>query len=245
MADGQYAVMGADGERFRLTADGLFLLCRIDGRTAPEELLLAFEEQFDREMAKEDLAGFLDGLADAGAFVEDDRALGAITYLLEQELTWRGGLSDRRAAQDTPDDERRSGQARREQGSVVTQWWDHAVFHLNAGHLEHAVDIFERMADAQPGDVRLRSMARHLRFLLKAEQAGLAEDRRDVTWEVFDAVLSDMLSNGLCPRCDTPFYVELGAQNRCSGCGASFSSWILSTASKTRRSSDALFGEDE
>ena len=245
VGDGQFAVVGDDGaELFRLTGDGVFLLCQLDGRTTPEELLLRFEEEFDREMPRADLAGFLDGLSDAGAFITHDRAAQALDYLLEQNLSWRGALADRRAQSDTPDAERRQG-ARREEGSVVTQWWDHAVFHLNSGHLEHAVEVFERMADAAPGDMRLREIARHLRFLLQAEaQPGLVE-QRDVTWEVFDAVLGDMLTNGVCPRCDTPFFVELGKTNRCSGCGASFSSWVLTHAQGSKRASDGLFGDHE
>ena len=244
---GQYAVLQDDGsELFRLTADGLFLLCQLDGRTTPEDLLLLFEEQFDRDMPPAELAGFLDSLADARLFVEEPRALSALRYLLDQELSWRGALADRRAQGAGSDSERRSGGARREGGSVVTQWWDHAVFHVNAGNLEHAVEVFERMADAAPGDMRLREMASHLRFLLGSEASGAPlVDRRDVTWEVFDAVLGDMLSNGLCPRCSTPFHVELGKVNRCSGCGASFSTWILGHAGKTRRSSDGLFRAHE
>ncbi len=246
--DGQYAVLGEGGvELFRLTADGVFLLAQLDGRTTAEELLLRFEERFDREMAREDLAGFLDGLDAAGAFVTDPQALRALAYLLEQSLGWRGGLADRRAQGSTGElTERRDGEPRRETDSVVTQWWDHAVFHLNAGNLKHAISVFERMADASPGDLRLREMARHLGFILATEhRTDLTEDRRDVTWELFDEVLGDMLTNGLCPRCSTPFHVELGSTNRCSACGASFSSWILGQASRGRRRSDALFGDVE
>jgi len=247
-ADGQYAVLGDGGaELFRLTADGVFLLCQLDGRTSADELLLRFEEAFDREMSREELAGFLDGLEAAGAFVTDPQALRALTYLVDQSLGWRGGLADRRArAADPSQSERRDGTSRRETDSVVTQWWDHAVFHLNAGNLKHAIDVFERMADAAPADLRLREMARHLRFILASEaREELVDERRDVTWELFDEVLGDMLTNGVCPRCSTPFYVELGATNRCSNCGASFSSWILSHATQGRRSSDALFGDHE
>ncbi len=247
-ADGQYAVLGDGGaELFRLTGDGVFLLCQLDGRTSADELLLRFEEAFDREMSREELAGFLDGLDAAGAFVTDPQALRALTYLVDQSLGWRGGLADRRAqAADPKRSERRDGTSRRGTDSVVTQWWDHAVFHLNAGNLKHAIDVFERMADAAPADLRLREMARHLRFILDSEaRQELVDERRDVTWELFDEVLGDMLTNGVCPRCSTPFYVELGATNRCSSCGASFSSWILSHATQGRRSSDALFGDHE
>lgn len=246
--DGQYAVLG-DGEveLFRLTGDGVFLLSQLDGRVSAEELLLRFEERFDREMDREELAGFLDGLDAAGAFVTDPQAVRALTYLVDQSLGWRGGLADRRARMGALErDERRDGDVRRETDSVVTKWWDHAVFHVNAGNLRHAIDVFERMADASPGDMRLREMARHLGFILAAEhRTDLLEDRRDVTWELFDEVLGDMLTNGVCPRCSTPFHVELGCTNRCSSCGASFSSWILSRATKGRRRSDALFGAEE
>ena len=121
---------------------------------------------------------------------------------------------------------------------MVTQWWDHAVFHLNEGNLEHALSVLDRMSEATPYDLRLRETARHVRFVVDAEQSGLDEDRRDVSWEVFDAALADMLSSGVCPRCTTPFQVELGAQNRCSSCGASFSAWILANAPMGRRLGD-------
>ena len=129
---------------------------------------------------------------------------------------------------------------------MVTQWWDHAVFHLNEGNLEHALSVLERMSEATPYDLRLREIARHLGFVVYAESVpDLREDRRDVSWEVFDAALADMLSSGKCPRCSTPFKVELGAQNRCSTCGASFSAWILANAPGGRRLTDDANPEAE
>ncbi len=239
-APGQHAVCDRHGrELFRLTADAVWILCQLDGLTSADDILLRFEEHFDREMDKEDLAGFLDGLADAGCFLDQPRAVGALTYLSEQGVDWRGAIVDRRSSDQSTEENRRAGVTRREEDSVVTQWWDHAVFHLNEGHLEHALSVLERMSEATPYDLRLREIARHLAFVVRAEQVPhLTEDRRDVSWEVFDAALADMLSSGVCPRCTTPFQVELGSQNRCSSCGASFSAWILANAPAGRRLGD-------
>jgi|GEM_PF-2022029 len=237
---GQHVVCDRHGvEMFHLTADGVFILAQLDGLTTAEDVLLRFEERFDREMDKEDLAAFLDGLADAGCFLEVPRAVAALKYLAEQGVDWRGAVMDRRSGDDVPPENRRAGVIRREDESVVTQWWDHAVFHVNEGHLEHALSVLNRMSDATPYDLRLREIAHHLAFVVDAEKVpGLREDRRDVSWEVFDAALADMLSTGRCPRCTTPFKVELGAQNRCSTCGASFSAWILANAPGGRRLTD-------
>ena len=236
---GQHVVCDRDGrELFHLTADGVWILSQLDGLTSADEILLRFEERFDREMDKEDLAAFLDGLADAGCFLEQPRAVAALTYLQEQGIDWRGAVLDRRSDDLPTETNRRAGITRREEDSVVTQWWDHAVFHLNEGNLEHALSVLDRMSEATPYDLRLRETARHVRFVVDAEQSGLDEDRRDVSWEVFDAALADMLSSGVCPRCTTPFQVELGAQNRCSSCGASFSAWILANAPMGRRLGD-------
>ncbi|MCO4770983.1 MAG: PqqD family peptide modification chaperone [Deltaproteobacteria bacterium] len=237
---GQHVVCDRHGvELFHLTADGVWILSQLDGLTSADEILLRFEERFDREMDKADLAAFLDGLGDAGCFLEQPRAVGALVYMQEQGVDWRGAVMDRRSAEDVPEADRRAGIARREEESVVTQWWDHAVFHLNEGHLEHALSVLVRMSDATPYDLRLREIARHLGFVIEAEKVpSLSEDRRDVSWEVFDAALADMLGSGVCPRCSTPFQVELGSQNRCSNCGASFSAWILANAPAGRRLGD-------
>lgn len=239
-APGQHAVCDRHGrELFRLTGDGVFILSQLDGLTSAEDVLLRFEEEFDREMSKEELAGFLDGLADAGCFLEQPRAVEALRYLREQGVDWRGAVADRRSRDDQPSENRRAGIMRREDESTVTQWWDHAVFHLNEGNLEHALDVLEQMSEATPYDLRLRELARHLGFVIDAEKVPhLTEDRRDVSWEVFDAALADMLGSGVCPRCTTPFQVELGGQNRCSSCGASFSAWILANAPAGRRLGD-------
>ncbi len=246
-APGQHVVCDRHGvEMFHLTADGVFILSQLDGLTTAEELLLRFEERFDREMDKEDLAAFLDGLADAGCFLEQPRAVAALTYLQEQGVDWRGAVLDRRSADDVPAPERRAGVVRREDDSTVTQWWDHAVFHLNEGNLEQALSVIQRMSEATPYDLRLREIARHLEFVVYAESVPDAtEDRRDVSWEVFDAALAEMLSSGQCPRCGTSFKVELGAQNRCVSCGASFSAWILANAPGGRRLSDGSTPEAE
>lgn len=237
---GQHVVCDRHGvELFHLTADGVFILSQLDGLTHADEVLLRFEERFDREMDKEELAAFLDGLADAGCFLEVPRAVGALTYLAEQGVDWRGAVMDRRSTDESTAANRRAGVVRREDDSVVTQWWDHAVFHLNEGHLEHALSVLIRMSEATSYDLRLREIVRHIEFVVEAEKVPhLTEDRRDVSWEVFDAALADMLSSGVCPRCTTPFKVELGSQNRCSTCGASFSAWILANAPVGRRLGD-------
>lgn len=234
-APGQHAVCTREGaELFRLSPEGVFLLAQLDGLTTADEVLLAYEERFDQEMSKEELAGFLDGLADAGVFHDDPVVVSALRYVRAQGLAWRGAVVDRRSRVDERQERREGG--RREVESVVTQWWDHAVFHLNTGHIDHAIDILDRMSEAAPGDLRLREIAAHLRFLNL--QGAQREDRRDVGWEVFDAALEDMLRGGNCPRCRQRLHVEAGRQNRCSGCGGSFSAFVLERVAGSRREDD-------
>jgi hypothetical protein len=45
--------------------------------------------------------------------------------------------------------------------------------------------------------------------------------------------LGELLTSGTCPRCERALCIELGALNRCAGCGSSFSNYLL--AQTTRR----------
>ena len=84
---GQHVVCDRHGrELFHLTADGVWILSQLDGLTSADEILLRFEERFDREMDKEDLAAFLDGLADAPNDLVD-----TLTHHFDQVLERGGG----------------------------------------------------------------------------------------------------------------------------------------------------------
>jgi hypothetical protein len=146
-----------------------------------------------------------------------------LAYLIEQGITWRGPLRERREdARPEPD--------RREADSTIAAWWDHAVFLLNAGRIDHARDVFLRIADAFPDDLRVRELIQHLDFANAREARPDLVERRDPLWRAFDDALATMLRAGRCPSCAEPFRVELGGQTICHACGASFSAYVLGQA---------------
>ncbi|MCP4870379.1 MAG: hypothetical protein GY898_16875 [Proteobacteria bacterium] len=218
--DGQFAVSDREGaELFRLTVGGFALLRFMDGVTDRAAVLAS------SGLDPEDLDGWIASLDEAGVLVDDSRAVRALRYLAEQ------GIAFRRASPDRRGDDRDDDDGRRDPASSVAPWWNYAVVLLNDGMLEEAVDVLDRMADSLPGDARVPEAARHLKFVLASEaNPALAQDRRDVGWDAFDAALRDVLEDGTCPRCNQRFEVELGANNRCWSCGASFSGWILDHA---------------
>lgn len=223
--DGQFAVSDRSGaELFRLTDDGFALLRFMDGVTERAEVLAA------SGLDPADLDGWIGSLDEAGVLVADSRAVRALRYLADQ------GVSFRRASPDRRGDGRDAAAARRDPDSNVAPWWNHAVVLLNDGMLEEAADVLDRMAGGLPGDARVPEAARHLKFVLASERdPALAADRRDVGWDAFDAALRDVLEDGACPRCNQRFEVELGANNRCWSCGASFSGWVLDHTVESER----------
>jgi hypothetical protein len=220
VGNGQYAVSDRSGaDLFRLTEGGFALLRFMDGITERDEVLAQIPLDAD------ELDAWITRLRDAGVLVTDSRALSALRYLAEQGVTFRGPRSDRREG------DREDDRSRRDPSSTVAPWWNHAVVLLNDGFLEDAVDVLERMAGGLPGDARVPELARHLRFVIASQDhPELTVDRRDVGWDAFDGALRQVLESGCCPRCGDRFEVELGANNRCWACGASFSSWVLDHA---------------
>lgn len=227
---GDWAVLAqGGGELFRLTESGYFLLQQMDGVGERGEVLQRYEERFGEVLAAEDLDAWIGRLESSGALVRDSRAARILAYLAEQDASFRRPFADRR-------ERGGRGDPRRDEASPVALWFDHAVFLLNEGLLAEGTSVFERIAQARPGDVRVQEIVRHLRFLATAESPmGLVADRRDVSWEAFDAALREMLGGGKCPRCGAAFTVELGGTNRCRSCGAGFSAWVLEQSTKERR----------
>lgn len=228
--DGAYLILDREGaELFRLTDGGYFLLQQMDGVSSLDEVLARAAEAFGEPMAAEELEGWIQQLAGAGALIRDSRAIRILAYLKEQGVDLRRPAVDRRTGAER-------GDPRRDLASNVAPWFDYAVVLINDGRLEEGLDVFERMSEARPEDVRLQEIVRHLRFLQAAEQAPeLEQDRRDVSWEAFDAALLEMLLQGRCPRCGESFSVTLGGGNRCWSCGGGFTAWILEQASVERR----------
>jgi hypothetical protein len=230
-ADGEFRVLSREGaELFRLTDPGFFLLQQMDGVSSPDEVLERYEQRFEEPFPADELEGWIEQLGGAGVLVSDARASRILAYLKAEGVEFRRPTVDRRDA------EERSGLPRRDDGSNVAPWFDYAVFLLNDGMLDKSLDVFERMAEARPDDVRLQEIVLHLRFLAASE--GLPElgaDRRDVSWAAFDAALSEMLRQGHCPRCGASFEIETGGANRCWACGSSFTAWVLAQADPERR----------
>jgi len=220
---------GGDAELFRLTEGGWFLLERMDGIAARSDVLAAWEAATGEALGDEQLDSWIAQLTEAGVLVEDGRAVAVLRYLAEQGIAFRGPRPDRREAD-------RDDETRREADSAVAPWFDHAIYLLNDGRIAEALDVFERMSDALPADVRLGELVAHLRFLARrGDLPDLAEDRRDVSWAAFDAALARVLEVGECPRCGERFEVDLGGQNRCWSCGAGFTTWVLRAAQDDRR----------
>lgn len=226
----RYAVVDPSGrERLRLDEAGRFVVLRLDGLTPLDELRARFRERFGRAL---DLAAFeavTQRLDAAGLLVSDGRALRALRYLRDQGVRYRSTDRARRRRART------GGPERRASDSARTATFDRAVYLLNEGRLEPALALFEALAADQPTDLRVQTLAGHLRFLLASEaDPDLTEDRRDVDWEAFDRALADELSRGRCPSCHAVFAVELGATNHCTICGAAFSSYVLDRLEERR-----------
>jgi len=232
----EYTVRNRQGiELGKVTEEGYFLLLQMDGVTELSEVQERLKERFGKTSSPTDLGGWFTELKSAGVLNTNDRAIRVLTYLKEQGVSYRGSNADRRAAEQGEEHARRAD-ARRDEASSAAGWFDYAIFLLNDGLIDEGLVVFERLIESQQGDVRLHELAGHLRYLAATDDLPEPpEERRDVSWEAFDAALREMLDQGACPSCDLPFEVELGANNRCYYCGASFSSYVLSQAESERR----------
>lgn len=226
-----YSVRDAHAsELFRLTEGGWFLLERMDGVADRGDVRAAWEAAAGSPISEDELDGWIAQLSEAGVLVEDSRAVAVLRYLAEQGVAFRGPLPDRRGAD-------RDESGRRASDSAVAPWFDHAVYLLNEGRVAEALDVFVRMGDALPADVRLAELVGHLEFLnAQGDLPELLEDRRDVSWAAFDTALRRMLEQGACPACGERFEIDLGGCNRCWSCGAGFTSWALRATAEERRS---------
>lgn len=224
----EYAVVPpAGGEPIVLSPSGYDLLCRMDGLSRPSDVRTAFAEAWGASLSASDFEDWLSELQAAGLFIEDSRALRALRHLREQGIRFRGGRPDRRITD--REDDRRVPERKR------AEWFDRAVFLLNAGRLEESLNIFEEFADQLPGDVRVQEIRRHLTNLVE-DRIPEGGERRDITWEVFDQALRSFLGSGQCPSCGARLDVDLGELNRCFDCGASYSSFLLEESGDERRS---------
>jgi hypothetical protein len=229
LADGTcYEVVdGAGRPRLRVDEAGRFLLLQLDGVRSVEEVRARFRERFARELSPHRLTSAAARLDAAGLLVREGRGLAALRYLRSVGMRYRGPGRDRRAAP-RDDKERRAFGER-------TLRFDRAVYLLNEGWLEAALELLQSLSAEDGSDLRVRELAGHVEFILAAEnRPDIGPDRRDMEWAAFDEALADLLSRGECPACDAELVVELGAANRCGQCGASFSSYVLDRASRRR-----------
>jgi hypothetical protein len=226
----RYAVTDGDGrERLRLDEAGRFLVLHLDGLRTVDELQALFHERFGRELDAEALEGVVRRLGEEGLLVREGRGLAALRRLREKNVRYRGLERDRRRRR-RPDD-------RRDADAVSTLFFDEAVYLINEGRLEAALDILQRLAHTPPLDLRVQTIISHLNYVRVAESgADLGPELHDVEWADFDRALTEVLSGGRCPRCEAEFIVELGAVNICEACGASFSACVTELATtKARR----------
>jgi len=235
----EYSISDRQGNELgKVTEEGYFLLLQLDGLTELEDVRARLHERFGKSSSAEELKAWFTELESAGVLNTNARAIQVLTYLKEQGVSYRGSSADRRERAEKESNEARSG-ARRDESSASAAWFDYGIFLLNDGMLDEGLEVFDRLIENQHGDVRLHEIAGHLRFLTKKEgMPDIAEERRDISWDAFDAALREMLDQGACPKCDLPICVELGSTNRCHYCGASFSSYVLTRSGQDRRRVD-------
>ncbi len=140
--------------RLRLDEAGRFVVLHLDGMAGFDDLAAAFRARFGRVL---DPAGFtraVQRLAGAGLLTTDERALRVIRALRTQGVRYRTAVRDRRAE---PRGDRRAHDA-----EPVAIAFDHAVYLLNEGRLDRALDLFRSLARERPADVRLRILCAHL-----------------------------------------------------------------------------------
>ncbi|MEE2829656.1 MAG: hypothetical protein VX498_10760 [Myxococcota bacterium] len=219
---------GPEGEAISLSASGYDLLTRMDGVSETEEVRRAFEDTWSTSLSEEQLKSWLSDLDDLDLFVRDSSALHALNHLHHQGLRLRGARVDRR-------EEKRGGR-RQVEAEAAGGRFQHAVFLLNEGYIHRSIEIFETIADDDPGALRTAELVQHLRNLTD-DRLPPEGERRDVSWEVFDRALASFLEAAVCPSCDGPVEIELGGPNRCLDCGASFSAYLLEQCEEEQRSS--------
>lgn len=208
---------------------GRFLVLRLDGLTAMDALLDAYEATFGERLGEGELEDIIARLEQHGLINTQPRALRALSYLAEKGVRYRTAERDRRIdgtrpeSRRTPEDTRAAG-------------WDHGIYLVNEGYLEAALEVFGELRANDPTDLRGQAVVNHLEFLLKAESTpDIGADRRDDDWEAFDRALTEMLERGMCPTCQEQVVIELGRTNHCLFCGASFTSYVLERAGRERR----------
>lgn len=229
-ADGTcYVLVDGEGKaRLRVDEAGRFLLLQLDGLRTLEEVGDRFRERFDRALSNTGFTQIANRLSEIGLLVREDRGLRALRYLRERGIRYRGIERDRRRSL-------RPGDLRRDDTDLRSLNFDRAVYLINEGLLEAALESLEDLASAGTVDLRVQSLIEHLRFLVASEtRPDLRFDRRDVEWAVFDRALNELLASGRCPRCDASIVMELGAVNRCDLCGASFSGYLMARAARRR-----------
>jgi hypothetical protein len=209
-----------------LSESGFDLLCRMDGVSSESEVRQAFSERWQSTLSEDDLASWIAELDQSDVFVRDSAAIQALAHLKDQGIRFRGGRPDRRS-QGREDD-------RRQDSGPRAQWFNHAIMLLNDGYIEQSANLFERFASECPADLRIQELNRHLQNIVSGALDG-ATERRDITWEVFDAALHDFLAGGACPSCGTALEIEIGDLSRCYQCGSSFSSYLLESTREDRR----------
>jgi hypothetical protein len=219
-------VFDGDGlERLRLDEAGRFLVLHLDGLRTEEELEIEFAARFGDATPVPEL---IDRLGRAGLLVREGRALAALRRLREKGFRYRGLERDRRRRL-RPDD-------RRDADALSTLFFDEAIYLINEGRLEAALAVLHRLATKPPLDLRVQIVISHLNYVLVSEAGEDLGAERNLDWPAFDQALTEVLSEGGCPRCNAEFIVELGAVNICEACGASFSAAVSELATtKARR----------
>lgn len=219
---GTFAVRDAQGrDVVHLSPAGVWLLVRLDGASEQAELLADYEAEFGEGFPAEELEGWIEDLDGAGLLVRDHRAAEVLRVLQEH------GFRHRRPSVDRRHEER--GDGRRDDDNR-TAWFDRALFLLNEGDVDAALEIIDAFVAEEPRDLRMAELA----SVLRSVRDHGPDDRRDWGWRTFDAVLEGLLRTGTCPRCAAPFEIRPGT-NRCESCGGSFTNWLLERSNEGRR----------
>jgi hypothetical protein len=134
--------------RLRLDEAGRFVVLRLDGLAAFDDVAADFRARFGRALDPGGFSRAVQRLAGAGLLTTDERALRVLRALRMEGVRYRTAVRDRRAQP--------RGDRRRPDAEPVAVAFDHAIYLLNEGRLDRALDLFRSLARSRPADVRLR-----------------------------------------------------------------------------------------
>lgn len=210
---------GGATPRARMTTEWCFIMTVLDGLNTRREVREAYRQRFGRPLSEGALDAVIEQFQQLGLLNTNPRAVWALRALSDRGVRFRAGGDRRSALRTSPN---------RRFDSDVAHAIDRCVYLINQGQLERAEQGLSELADRHAEDLRLAELAAHVADLIDEEgQPALVMDERFPDWDAFDRALTEMLSQGRCPTCHEHLVVELGRNNHCPFCHASFTAYVL------------------